>query len=122
MISEFRGKYQFRLALLAEEADRKCVTFIAIDWDLTVEGGLDTGKSVVLESQKRAGQEGSSPLEVPSPPAPASPAIPKPTFALHSALENALLHCTMERYCSSRLPEALQLPAGGVQGLRTRTR
>ena len=36
MISEFRGKSQFRLALLLEEADRKCVTFIATDWDLTV--------------------------------------------------------------------------------------
>jgi hypothetical protein len=35
VISEFRGKSQFRLALLAEEADRKCVTFIAIDWDLS---------------------------------------------------------------------------------------
>ena len=34
MISEFRGKSQFRLALLLEEADRKCVTFIATDWDL----------------------------------------------------------------------------------------
>ena len=40
MISEFRGKSQFRLALLAEEANQKYVTFIAIDWDLAIYGRL----------------------------------------------------------------------------------
>ena len=43
MISEFRGKSHFRLALLLEEADRKCVvvTFIATDWDLMVQTRLE---------------------------------------------------------------------------------
>ena len=63
-----------------------------------LEGGLDTGKSVVLESQKCAGLEPSSPLEVPSPLAPAPPALHKLTIALHSALENVFLQCTVEPF------------------------
>jgi hypothetical protein len=62
--------------------------------------GMGTGKSVVLESQKRAGIEGPMAVSAPSVPAFAPPALMARTIALHSAVESALLLCTMERFRS----------------------
>ena len=63
---------------------------------------MATGKSGVGWSSKCARNEGLRGAAATSAPAFAPPALMARTIVLHSAVESALLHCTMERFCSPR--------------------
>ena len=65
-------------------------------------GCYGTVKSRYFESPFRARKEGGMAVRAPSAPAFAPPAVMARTIALHSAVESALLHCTVERFCSPR--------------------
>ena len=67
-----------------------------------IRGCYGTVKSRYFESPFRARKEGGMAGRAPSAPAFAPPAVMARTIALHSAVESALLHCTVERFCSPR--------------------